>query len=136
MIDWLEAHPVLGQLIGLAVLLAVSLLSYFMARHLVVGTIRRLTARSPVRWDNALVDHSVFARFANVVPALVAFYGIELVPHAGEDIELVVRRVSVAVMIFATIHAAVAVLSAGNSIYSLDPENRTRPIKGYVQLAS
>ncbi|MEN8181104.1 MAG: mechanosensitive ion channel domain-containing protein, partial [Myxococcota bacterium] len=56
--------------------------------------------------------------------------------HAGEDIELVVRRVSVAVMIFATIHAAVAVLSAANSIYSLDPENRTRPIKGYVQLAS
>jgi miniconductance mechanosensitive channel len=135
-IDWLEAHPVLGQLIGLAVLLAVSALSYFLARRLIVGTIRGFAARSAVHWDNALVDHQVFGRLSHVVPALVTFYGVELIPGAGEDLEGVVRRVSVAVMIFATIHAGVAALSALNSVYSLDPENRSRPIKGYVQLAS
>jgi miniconductance mechanosensitive channel len=133
---WLEAHPLLGQLIGLGVLLTLAALSYFVARHLIVGTIRGFARRSPVGWDNALVDHSVFARLSHVVPALVTFYGIELVPHVGEDVEVVIKRVSVAAMILATVHSAAAVLSAVNSVYSLDPENRTRPIKGYVQLAS
>jgi len=134
--EWLDAHQLLGQLIGLGVLLCLAALSYFVARNLIVGTIRGFARRSPTGWDNALVDHSVFARLSHVVPALVTFYGIELVPHVGEDVEVVVKRVSVAALIFATVHAAAAGLAALNTVYSLDPENRTRPIKGYVQLAS
>jgi miniconductance mechanosensitive channel len=132
----MAAHRLLGELIGLGVLLSLAVLSYFVARHLIVGMIRGFARRSPIGWDNALVDHSVFARLSHIVPALVTFYGVALVPHAGEGVELVIKRVSVAVMIFATVHAAAAGLAAVNTVYSLDPENRTRPIKGYVQLAS
>jgi len=71
---------------------------------------------------------------AGLVPAVIAWYGIQLVPDVGEAVEIVVGRVAFASILLVAGRVAIAVLTAANEFYTRRPENRDRPIKGYVQV--
>ena len=118
----------------LAVLALICAVVYIAARVWIVGLIRKLARHSRSRWDDALVDSDVFVRLAHFAPALVAFYGVQAIPELAPGVRVAVQRVSIAVMVFVAALSAGAFLSALNEIYVADPENRRRPIKGYLQV--
>ena len=101
---------------------------------MLVVAIRRLAARSAVTWDDALVEHNVFLRLAHLAPALLVFYGVQFVPDLHETLSVLIQRVAIATMVLVVALSAGAFLTAINAIYSRDPENRHRPIKGYLQV--
>ncbi len=123
-----------APLVYLAALAVVCVAANFVARVWIVGLIRRLALRSRSRWDDALVNSDVFVRLAHFAPALVAFYGVQVTPELASGVQVVVQRASVAVMVIVAALSAGAFLSALNEIYSAEPENRLRPIKGYLQV--
>ncbi len=128
-----SASPIAaGYLVVLALVCAVV---YFVARVWIVGLIRRFARHSRSRWDDALVKSDVFVRLAHFAPALVAFYGVQAIPELAPGLRVAVQRISTAVMVFVAALSAGAFLSALNEIYVADPENRKRPIKGYLQVA-
>jgi len=134
-LDSLLGNPLVVQLGGLGVLLLVASAAGVVSRRVLVRAIRTLVQRSQVGWDDAFVRAGVFARLAQVVPALVAWYGVQLVPGLDEAAEVVLRRLVVASLIVVTARAIAAALTALDDIYSANPETRRRPIKGYVQVA-
>ena len=128
------SQQILNQIIGLLLLATAVLLTHYVAKRFLVTAIRAFTARSQAAWDDRLVDASVFARLANIVPALVCWYGIQFVPNLGDTATVLIRRLAVSGIILTVSLAASSFLTALNEIYSSSPDNRQRPIKGYIQV--
>jgi len=129
------AHPWIQSLLCLAALVLVAWLSDRLARRWLLRGVERLTRASPVQWDDAIVARGVLRRVADVLPALVLYLGIPLVPLLPAALVLLVRNVAMAWVVFTLALAASGLLSAVNDVYSATPRAQTRPIKSYLQLA-
>ena len=127
-------HPLLPPAAGLLALLAAAIVIDLIAKHILVGTVRSLAKRSSVSWDDALVRHNVFGRLVQVVPALIVFFGVTIVPELPEAGVKLVRNIAMGYMVLMLTMAVSAMLSALNTIYASTPSAKERSIKGFVQL--
>jgi miniconductance mechanosensitive channel len=128
-------HPLLPAVAGSLILLLVAILADLVAKRLLLVAVRAVATRTRSAWDDALVEHKVFARLAQIVPAIIIYTGIGLVPDYPAAVEQVVRNVVSAYMILMVTLTVTALMSAANQIYESRPIARDRPIKGFVQLA-
>ncbi len=128
-------EALVSQVVELLVVVLAASLFYFVAHRGIVVAVRRIVARSRTHWDDALVEASVFQRLAHIAPALVVFYGVRLIPDLHPMLFVLIQRVTISVLVLVVARSAGAFLSAVNQVYSADPENRDRPIKGYLQIA-
>jgi miniconductance mechanosensitive channel len=136
MLDQLSSiHPLLPVVAGSLILLLVAIFADLVAKRLLLVAIRAAATRTRSDWDDALVEHKVFGRLAQIIPAIIVYSGVELVPGLSEADEAIVRNVAGAYMILVITLTLTAVLSAANHVYESRPIARLRPIKGFVQLA-
>lgn len=141
--EWLSGHGLAGELPGLTatllVLLAVALVAgvaYLVARSLFRRVLLRWVQRTRTRWDDALAHHKLFDRLAQILPALVFYFGAALIfPLEGTAFALM-QRLALGYMLVVgglTVHAF---LSAVVEIYDTSFAGaRERPILSYVQVA-
>ncbi len=129
-----ELHPVLTDTATLGGLLLAALLAYWVARQVLVRAARGMARRSVATWDDALVQHHVFGRLAQMVPAFIIYVGIDLLPQIDAELARVVLNVTGAYMIIIATFTLTALLQAANTIYESKPNARQRPIKGFLQL--
>ena len=127
-------HPLLPPAAGLAALLLASVIINLIAKHFLVRAVRAFARLSKTNWDDALVAHNVFGRLVQVLPALIVFAGVPLVPDLPEGGVQVIRNVAMGYMVLMLTLAVTAMLSAANMIYSALPVAKERPLKGFVQL--
>jgi miniconductance mechanosensitive channel len=127
-------HPLLPPVAGVLALLAAAVIIDLIAKRLLVATVRAFAFRSRRTWDDALVDHNVFGRLSQVVPALIVFVGVSFVPGLPEGVVQLMRNVAMGYMVLMLTLALTALLSAANTIYSASPVAKDRPLKGFVQL--
>ncbi len=136
MLDQLSSiHPLLPVVAGSLILLLVAIFADLVAKRLLLVAIRAAATRTRSDWDDALVEHKVFGRLAQIIPAIIVYSGVDLLPGLSEANEAVVRNVAGAYMILVIILTLTAALSAANHVYESRPIARLRPIKGFVQLA-
>jgi miniconductance mechanosensitive channel len=131
---WIEAHPLAGPALGLAVVFGLAWLSNVVARRWILRAIMTVVRRTQFTWDDRIYEHNVFRRLANVVPALVVHYGVLLVPGLPDSLSVLIQRLAVAVIVLLIVLASGALLTALNQIYAQRPEAASRPIKGYLQI--
>ncbi len=86
-------HPLLPAVAGSLILLLVAILADLVAKRLLLVAVRAVATRTRSAWDDALVEHKVFARLAQLVPAIIIYTGIGLVPDYPAAVEQVVRNV-------------------------------------------
>jgi miniconductance mechanosensitive channel len=127
-------HALLPPATGLAALLAVAVTINLIVKHVLVRAVRAFAKRSSVTWDDAMVSHNVFGRLVQVLPALIVFGGVPLVPDLPESVVQLIRNVAMGYMVLMLTLAVTAILSAANTVYSTLPVARERPLKGFVQL--
>jgi miniconductance mechanosensitive channel len=130
-------YPWLATALQLSGLVLVVWLTNTIARRLLVRTISHAAKLAPTQWNDALLGRGVIARFANVVPALVAYYGIGFVQGIPASAVTIVRGVASAYVVLTIALSLSHLLTAIGLIYEQrDPERaRARPIKGYLQVA-
>jgi len=133
---WLDAHPVLAALTGLAVLAGVAWLSLVVVRRYVLRLLALLARRSPTFWDEVLLESRLFRRLAWIVPLLLIHRGILAVPNLPDDLTRLVQQLVVASFILVMVRAFSALLTAVNEIYIRYPRAKDRPIKGFLQVAN
>ena len=136
MLDQLSSiHPLLPAIAGSLILMLLAIVADLGAKRLLLAAVRVVATRTRSEWDDALVEHKVFDRLAQIVPAIIVYAGIELVSGWPEAGQALVRNVASAYMILVILRTLTAALSAANQIYESRPIARARPIKGFVQLA-
>jgi miniconductance mechanosensitive channel len=127
-------HPLLPTIVGLLILLAGAVVINLIAKRILVGAVRAFANRSNATWDDALVSHNVFGRLVQVVPALIVFSGVPLVPGLPESGVYLTRNITMGYMVLMLTLALTALLSAANTIYAASPLSKERPLKGFVQI--
>ena len=127
-------HPLLPPAAGAMLLLLAALLADLIVRSIVVRAVRVVAARTSATWDDVLIEHRAPSRIVKLVPGLVVFLGVPLIPGLSDAVIQVTRNVAVGYMVLMSTMALTAVLSAANSIYASLPVAKDRPLKGFVQL--
>jgi miniconductance mechanosensitive channel len=135
--DWMATQPPwLLVSLGSLLLVLLAILADLLTRRLLVRVLARIVRASPMKWDDALLERGVIERLAHVVPALVIYAGIALLPLLPEALVRVTRNVAVAYIVLTLALAIGLLLSTINALYEKrDPAKaRARPIKGYLQM--
>lgn len=140
--NWLLGHHVgrepallLATLASLAVILAVSLLTYAVVRTVVLKTAFCIVGRTRTTWDeNVLFKHGVLRKVCWAAPLLLAH---RLVPLAFTEENAVASGLQTTVLVGGLILGALVVdslLNAGLDFYKTTPSARDIPIKGFIQV--
>jgi len=127
-------HPLLPAVAGIVLLLVVAVIADLVAKRILLAGVRMFVSRSRMTWDDALVQHKVFQRLAQVVPALIVFVGIGFIPGVAEEVDRLLRNVAMGYMVLMLTLTLTAALGAANQIYETFPVSRDRPLKGFVQV--
>ncbi len=127
-------HVLLPPVAGVLALLVVAITVDLIAKRILVAVVRSFAKRSSVSWDDALVSHNVFGRLAQVLPALIIYFGIDSIPGLAEGVIQLVHNVAMGYMVLMLTLTLTAILSAANTIYSASPAGKIRSLKGFVQL--
>ncbi len=127
-------HPYLPPAVGLLALLIGAVVLDLVAKRVLVGLVRAFAEHSTVTWDDTLVEHNVFGRLVQVVPALVVFAGVQFIPGLQDSLVQLIRNVAMGYMVLMLTLGLTATLSAAQSIYETLPVAKDRPLKGFVQL--
>ena len=135
MLDELLNHPYAPLTGGLLLLLSVAVMADLIAKGILVRLVHRFAEATSYAWDDALADEKVFGRLAQVVPAVVFFAGIHLVPNVSQATVDITKNVALGYIVLMLTVATVAMLRAGNTIYETYPVSKHRPIKGFIQVA-
>ena len=127
-------HPYLPPVAGLLALLIGAVLIDLVAKRVLTGVVRAFAERSRATWDDTLVEHNVFGRLVQVVPALVIFAGTPFVPGLQDSLVQLIRNVAMGYLVLMLTLGLTAMLGAAQTIYETLPVAKDRPLKGFVQL--
>ena len=72
-------HSLLPPVAGVLALFVGAVIVDLVAKRLLVGSVRAFAKRSSRTWDDALVEHNVFGRLVQVLPALIIYVGVTFV---------------------------------------------------------
>ena len=139
------------QAIGVAVLLATAISSYFLMRAVIVPLISRWVAESKNKIDDMLLDPQLLHRTCLLAPFIVIYLlvsGTDHVPDAlagylpavfrsndlGSTWWAPLERINEALIVLLVTLAASAAINSFNSVYQTFEIARQRPLKGYLQI--
>ena len=139
------------QAIGVAVLLATAIISYFLMRAIIVPLISRWVAESKNKIDDMLLDPQLLHRTCLLAPFIVIYLlvsGTDYVPEAlagylpavfrSNDLDSTwwapLEKINEALIVLLVTLAVSAAINAFNSVYQTFEISRQRPLKGYLQI--
>jgi len=98
--EWLATRPALETASGIVALLLVAWLAGVLTRRYLLRLVERLTAKSPIDWDNVVAHHNVFRRLAHLIPLAIVYYGIDLVPNVPPGVYNTIEHIVLVLMVW------------------------------------
>jgi miniconductance mechanosensitive channel len=136
LIDMLLTNPWYRTAVGVVVLLIGAVLAYVLVRRIVLPAMTRAVKASATQWDDILLDSRVLVRLTRLVPIIIVYAWLPSIPGVDGELADILTRFVGSVLVFSVALAVSSLLRAGNELYTTFPISRTRPIKGYVQIAN
>ncbi len=130
-----ESAKISADYISFAMLILLSLLTFFIARKVFLVTIHKLTAKSKTNWDDILASQKFFKNLAYLVPSYIIYSFTPAVLKPYPDAVSVIQSVMSIYMIAVVLLVINSFLNALAIIYQDFQVAKKRPIKGYVQVA-
>jgi len=130
-----QTAKVASDYISFAILVLFSLLTFFIARKVFLVIIHKLTAKSKTNWDDILTQEKFFKNLAYLVPSYIIYLFTPAVLNPYPDAVSVIQSIMSIYMIAVVLLVINSFLNALAIIYQDFQVAKTRPIKGYVQVA-
>ncbi|HDP55504.1 MAG TPA: mechanosensitive ion channel family protein [Bacteroidetes bacterium] len=140
---WLEGLGLSSELAqfgkvatALVAIVVLSFLANFVAKKIIVVGLAAIAKRTKSVWDDFLVHRKVFHKLSHLAPALVIQYtiGIALYDYSP-SLTLIIEKFTYIYIVAAWLFVISSFLNALHDMYMTLEVSKTRPIKGYVQLA-
>ena len=128
--EFLEAYPVLRDLLIVCAMLASSTILYYLTKRYVMRCVLFVFRQTPYNWDESLYEQGVFNDLPLLVPAFVLSQGLTFVP----SIAVIGQRLITVWVIFILVKFVDKLLSGALNIYNSYDISRRRPMKTYVQV--
>ncbi|MDB5990949.1 MAG: mechanosensitive ion channel protein MscS [Herbaspirillum sp.] len=134
--DWIAAHIELHATLSVCLVIALAWIANRIVKRVLT---RNLYPQLPasLKFDHAGSRQplaKLIARLAHIVPILIIYGGIGMVPHLHGDIIIVVENIAQASIVVTIALALGSTLNLADNIYQNRPNARYRPIKGYLQI--
>lgn len=140
--DWLmgagineSTSQIIIDYTGFLVLIILSFLTYFITRKVLLTIIHRLTIKSKNKWDDILDGQKFFRKLSNLVPTYIIYAFTPLVLVNYPQTASIIQSILSIIMIILLVMAINAFLNAVSEIYQDFTISRSKPIKGYIQIA-
>ena len=120
--------------IAVVVVLALSALANYVAKHYIVTGISHIISKSKAKWDDEILRHSALDRLAHMAPAVVLY---ELIPIALEGLDLAIMVIRGALQIYMIVVIMLVLDSLLNGFeryYQNFRASKQIPIKGFIQV--
>lgn len=121
----------LANAIMIVGIVAICIAANLIAKRIVLKIITHYINNNQYKWDNYLLERKVFHKLSHVVPAIILYYFSFTFPAYQSLIEkgVILYIIVVALLVMN------AFLSAVNDIYATFEVSKSRPIRGYIQVA-
>ncbi|MFC2084480.1 mechanosensitive ion channel family protein [Bacteroidota bacterium] len=127
---YFENQPWLYDLIIISAVLLLAVITYFVAKYIIIKSVRSIVKRTKTKYDDILLNENVLKKLAYIVPFIVINEFSYLIPEASTFVSNLTSAIT-ALLIILTIGAF---LTAVNDLYDTITEHKKRPIKGYIQV--
>jgi miniconductance mechanosensitive channel len=140
--DWLinsgvseNISKIIADYSGFLLVIAFALIVFYIAKYIIVRWVHRMAVKSSSNWDDAFVDQKVFKRLAYLIPALIIHGSVQyVIPDYPHTMVVVLTLINIYIVTVAVIVTS-SVLDAAHDIYNSYEISKTRPIKGFIQVA-
>lgn len=140
--DWLiqsgiseNVSKIISDYSGFLLVIAIALIVFYFAKIIIVRLVHRMAVRSSSNWDDAFMNRKVFKRLAYLIPALIIHRMTQyVIPDYPNTMAVVLTLINV-YMTTVFVIVVTSVLDASNDIYNSYEISKTRPIKGFIQVA-
>jgi miniconductance mechanosensitive channel len=140
--DWLinvgisdNISKIIADYSGFLLVIAFALVVFYISKYILVRWIHRMAVKSASDWDDMFVRRKVFKRMTYLIPALIIHVSVQYVipdyPHTMLVVLTLINLYIITVILIVTS----SVLDAAHDIYNSYEISKTRPIKGFIQVA-
>jgi len=120
--------------VGLAVIFLIAAFVHLIIRVWIIRLLTRFDDKTDSEWYAIILRHKLPQRALFMIPLIIIYNGLELVPQFHEDLTSFIIRITAALMILVGARVFDAFLSSMHSLYLLKPDAHLTPIKSYIQL--
>lgn len=107
------------------------IIANYITKKIVMRFITHFITNNKFEWDDIFLERRVFHRISHIVPAIIIYYFAGSFPEHQYWIE----KGAIAYIIIVGLLVISNVLNAFNDIYKTFEISKTKPIKGYIQVA-
>ncbi|GKV56521.1 membrane protein [Sporosarcina sp. NCCP-2222] len=107
------------------------ILANIISKQVVIRLITHFVRKNKFRWDNVLLERKVFHKLSHFVPAIIVYYFASAFP----TYQKVIETLAITYMMVVAFSVINRLLSVFNDIYQTYEISKSKPIKGYVQVA-
>lgn len=136
-VSWLPAEMQVDYaeaVIGLVLIFLLAILIHLAIRLWIVRFLIRLDERTATEWYAAILKHKLPQRALFMIPLIVIYNGINLIPELHPDLTDFIIRITAATMILVGARVIDAFFSSIHTLYLMRPASNQTPIKSYIQL--
>lgn len=110
----------------------ICIIANFITKKIVVRIVNRIFTRNKYAWGNVLLERKIFRTLSHIVPAIIIYQFADIF----EDYKTIIQRLSITYIMIISLIVITRMLNAVNDIYRMYEISKTRPIKGYIQVAN
>ncbi len=118
----------------ITLVIALSFLAWFVAKHLILSGLRRLIGHTETKMDDVFLEKKVLDRLSQLVPPSVIYIMAPSALEGYEELIHLTQNLAVIYMIIICILVADSFLNAVLDIYQTFEISKEIPIKGFVQI--
>lgn len=120
--------------IGLFLIFLVSAIVHLIIRFWIVRLLHKLDEKTATEWYAVILRHKLPQRALFMVPLVIIYNGLNLVPEFHEEVTDFIIRITAASMILVGARVFDAFLSSVHTLYRMRAAPDQAPIKSYIQL--
>lgn len=123
------------EAIGLAIVFLIAGIVHLIIRYWIIKLLHKLDERTDTEWYAVILKHKLPQRALFMVPLIIIYNGMGLVPEIHTVVTDFVMRIAAATMILVGARVFDALFSSIHTLYLMRPIEDQTPIKSYIQLA-
>jgi miniconductance mechanosensitive channel len=120
--------------IALAIIFLISGIVHIIIRYWIIKLLHKLDEKTTTDWYAVILQHKLPQRALFMVPLLIIYNGLGLLPEITSILTDFVIRIAAATMILVGARVFDAFLSSVHTLYLMSPREDKPPIKSYIQL--
>ena len=120
--------------VGCLIILVLSSIGYYLAKHQVLVFVHKLVMKTKNTWDDLLLEHNVFSRFAFLIPLLLLLFLTPIFLPVETILSTFLIVLAKIALSFQDARSVSAILNVIRSLYQRKASERYLPLSSTIQV--